>query len=175
MSQTTVSSGETYPVSSGQTDTGDIVLAGGMLDVLSGGTIIGTLNSGGTVAVFAGGTAIDTTDIGGTVELVGGVTSNTTLSGLIGPGGTQVANEFVHSNGSALDTTVNDIAVLVVGSGGIASGTIVNTGGHENVDGGLTRVTAVNAGGFDLIYNDGVASSTIVNSGAEVVEGTPPG
>ena len=32
----TVSSGQTYTVSSGQTDIGDIVLAGGTLDVLSG-------------------------------------------------------------------------------------------------------------------------------------------
>jgi len=35
----TVSSGETYTVSSGETDINDIVLAGGTLDVLSGGTI----------------------------------------------------------------------------------------------------------------------------------------
>src|SRR5262249_56436090 len=124
-------------VSSGQTDVGDIVLAGGTLEVL------------------------------------GGVTSDTTLSGVTV--GTQVANEFVHSNGSALDTTVNDIAVLVVGSGGFASGTIVNSAGHENVDSGFASTTVVNTGGFDLIYDGGVTSGTIVNGGAEVIEGIATG
>src|SRR5262249_38194132 len=134
---TTVSSGQTHTVSSGQTDVGDIVLAGGTLEVL------------------------------------GGVTSDTTLSGVTV--GTQVANEFVHSNGSALGTTVENFAVLVVGSGGFANGTIVNSGGHENVDGGLASGTAVNAGGFDLIYDNGTTSNTIVNGGAEVVEGIATG
>src|SRR5215470_8471143 len=135
---TTVSSGQTHTVSSGQTDIGDIVLAGGTLEVL------------------------------------GGVTSDTTLSGVTA-GGTQVANEFVHSNGSALDTTVNNIAVLVVGSGGFANGTIVNSGGHENVDSGFASTTVVNTGGFDLIYDGGVTSGTIVNGGAEVIEGIATG
>jgi len=45
----TVSSGQTYSVSSGQTDIGDIVLAGGTLDVLSGGVISNTIDSGTTV------------------------------------------------------------------------------------------------------------------------------
>src|SRR5262245_16407318 len=43
----TVSSGQTYTVSSGETDINDIVLAGGTLDVLSGGTIRGTTVSSG--------------------------------------------------------------------------------------------------------------------------------
>jgi autotransporter passenger strand-loop-strand repeat protein len=55
---TTVSSGQTYNVSSGQTDTGDIVVPGGTLDVLSGGTIINTANNGGTDNVY--GSATDT-------------------------------------------------------------------------------------------------------------------
>ena len=100
----TVSSGQTHTVSSGQTDIGDIVLAGGILEVL------------------------------------GGVTSDTTLTA----GSIQVANEFVHSNGSALDTTVNNLGVLVVGSGGFASGTIVDSGGLALVDGGFASTTVVN-------------------------------
>ena len=42
MSTVTVSNGQTYNVSSGQTDTGDTVDLGGTLNVLSGGTISNT-------------------------------------------------------------------------------------------------------------------------------------
>src|SRR5262245_2736578 len=43
------------------------------------------------------------------------------------------------------------------------------------VAGGFASSTAVNAGGFDLIYDRGVTSNTIVNGGAEVVEGRATG
>src|SRR5215470_11345147 len=106
----TVSGNQTFVVSSGQTDIGDIVLAG-TLDVLSGGTVISTL-----VSTLNNGA--------GSLQLFGGVSSITTLS----------SNETVFSNGSALDTTVNNNAVLALGSGGFANGTIVNSGGREIVN-----------------------------------------
>ena len=59
MSTVTVINGQTYNVSSGQTDSGDTVDPGGELDVLSGGTISGTLDYG-AVNIAAGGTATDT-------------------------------------------------------------------------------------------------------------------
>jgi autotransporter passenger strand-loop-strand repeat protein len=55
----TVTSGATYNVSSGQTDTGDTVDNGGTLNVLSGGTISNTYDYG-FVNVSSGGTAIGT-------------------------------------------------------------------------------------------------------------------
>jgi len=63
----TVSSGQTYTVSSGETDINDIVLSGGELDVISGGTASGTIVSGGVVQVSLNN------------SLSGGVTINTTL------------------------------------------------------------------------------------------------
>jgi probable HAF family extracellular repeat protein/autotransporter passenger strand-loop-strand repeat protein len=65
----TVSSGETHIVSSGQTESGDIVLAGGTLDVLSGGTISSTVDSG-TINVY--GIASNTTLSGGMLEVASG-------------------------------------------------------------------------------------------------------
>jgi autotransporter passenger strand-loop-strand repeat protein len=52
---TTVSSGQTLIVSSGQTSTGVIVLSGGTLEVLSGGSVVGTVDSGGNDFISAGG------------------------------------------------------------------------------------------------------------------------
>src|SRR5258708_39134088 len=53
---TTVSSGVTFAVSSGQSDNGDVVLSGGRLNISSGGAGIGTIVSGGGVEyVYAGG------------------------------------------------------------------------------------------------------------------------
>jgi autotransporter passenger strand-loop-strand repeat protein len=71
---TTVSSG-TLAVSSGQTSDGVIVLSGGQLNVLSGGTILNTFNSGGTDVVSSGGTAIGTTVSSGGDELISGGSS----------------------------------------------------------------------------------------------------
>jgi len=51
----TVSSGQTYNVPSGETDINDIVLAGGTLNVLSGGIAIDTVDRDGTITVAAGG------------------------------------------------------------------------------------------------------------------------
>ena len=53
---TIVVSGETYHVTAGQTDTGDIVLNGGTMDVDSGGTANGTtISAGGILNVSHGG------------------------------------------------------------------------------------------------------------------------
>jgi autotransporter passenger strand-loop-strand repeat protein len=54
MTTVTVTSGQTYPVSSGETDIGDTVLFGGTLEVLSGGTTSNTVISGGSEQVLSG-------------------------------------------------------------------------------------------------------------------------
>ena len=59
MSTVTVINGQTYNVSSGQTDIGDTVNPGGLLNVLSGGTISNTLDNQ-YVFIFSGGTGIGT-------------------------------------------------------------------------------------------------------------------
>src|SRR5436190_1310255 len=54
---TTVSSGQTLQISGGESSASVIVLSGGTLEVLSGGTANITENSGGIDAIFSGGTA----------------------------------------------------------------------------------------------------------------------
>ena len=67
---TTVLPGHTLNVSAGQTSSGVIVDSGGTLNVLSGGTVISTIDSG-SVNVSSGGKAVDTTVAsGGTVVFV---------------------------------------------------------------------------------------------------------
>src|SRR5258708_39636303 len=74
MSGGIVSSGATYVVSAGVTESGDIVTGpGSLLIVGSGGTTIGaTATSGGTEEVLAGGVASGTVIAGGTLELASG-------------------------------------------------------------------------------------------------------
>jgi autotransporter passenger strand-loop-strand repeat protein len=66
MTTITVSSGQTWNVSSGETDNGDIVLGGGFIYVTSGGTTIDTtVSSGGNETVYAGSTTSGTVVLGG--------------------------------------------------------------------------------------------------------------
>lgn len=121
MTTVTVVPGQTHIVAPGQTEIGDIVLAGGTLDVPLGATISNTFVAG-LDNVFLG-TAIGTTVVGGGIEDVeGGFASGTTISAL--------GQQFVGAGGTAFDTTV--------GSGGIqtlldatASGTVVSAEGHR--------------------------------------------
>ena len=100
----TVSSGVTFTVSAGQTDTGLIVLSGGTLNVLSGGVVIDTLDSGGTENISSGGAA------SGTAVFSGG-------------------KETVFFSGTATATTVNNGGFQVLVGGGVTSTTSINIGG----------------------------------------------
>ena len=176
-----ISSGQTYTVSSGQTGTGDIVvLAGGVLNVLSGGTVVSTLISGGTAEVFAGGTSLSTTVNNG-VEVVWsgavseaatinnggfdfilGTCSNTTLNG---------GTEFVEFGGFAFETQVNSGGVeAVYDFGSEAESDTINVGGAEVLSGGGNDVGAV-VQGVQFVLAGGTASAgTIRFGGVQVVE-----
>ena len=65
---TTVLPGQTLNVGAGQTSSGVIVNSGGTLNVLSGGTIISTIDSG-LVNVSSGGKAVGTTVASGQTNL----------------------------------------------------------------------------------------------------------
>ena len=144
---TTVSSGQTYTVSSGQTDFGDIVLAGGTLDVLFGGVISNTIDSG-TVQVGlgdgSGGTAIGTTVVSGGIEVV-------------------------RLGGSAVETTVDSGGILAV-TLGFALSTTVNNGGFEVVVGGVTSDTLVEAGGVDIAIFAQTFSTVVSSGGVQVLD-----
>jgi autotransporter passenger strand-loop-strand repeat protein len=167
---TTVSSGQTVVISAGQTSSGIIVLSGGLLDVLSGGTVINAVDSG-NMNVQSGGTGRDTV----------------THSGELGMGG-----EVVLSGGAEIGATVSTFGGLTVSSGGIAdevtvlnavafvdfgtaSRTIVSSGDGFVSSGGSAVSTTINGRGQD-IFSGGVATGTIVGSGggSESVDGGTP-
>jgi autotransporter passenger strand-loop-strand repeat protein len=170
----TVTAGQTYNVSSGQTDSGDIVDNGCTLNVLSGGAISATQDSG-TLYVSAGGTATDTVVLNSVLLNVYGSATGTIVygSGL----------EIVYSGGIAIGTVVNVGAQVVEFGGtelnptinssrdqaiyGVASGTVVNSGSNEYVYSGGTAIGTVvnndNHGGLD-VFSGGTAIGTTVNS-----------
>src|SRR5579871_6253714 len=90
MSGQIVSGGATFVVSSGVTDSGDVVTGpGSLLIVNSGGAAIGALASnGGTERVLAGGLADGAIIAGGTLELTSGSSAGTASLLFVGSGGT---------------------------------------------------------------------------------------
>src|SRR5262249_48099279 len=92
----TVSSGQTHIVSSGQTESGDIVLAGGTLDVLSGGTISSTVDSG-TINVY--GIASATTLSGGALEVASGGSTGSAPVTFTNAGGILELDDSRHFHG----------------------------------------------------------------------------
>ena len=145
----TVSSGQTYTVPAGQTDTGDVVLDGGILDVLAGGTISNTIVNGGTninTAPSSGidnvfGKAIDTTVIAGAAEYVYGATIGTTLSGVqYGQ-----AHQYVLSGGVVISTFVGNISDQLINPGGTAVDTQVNGYAAQQTDEGIAVSTTVSS------------------------------
>src|SRR5258708_17223521 len=90
MSGGIVSSGATYVVSSGVTESGDIVTGpGSLLIVSSGGTTIGaTVVNNGKEDVLAGGVASGTVIAGGTLELASGGSADAGAISFSGTGGT---------------------------------------------------------------------------------------
>ena len=92
-----VSSGQTYNITSGQTDTGDVVLSGGTMLVLSGGEADFTwVGIGGSMKVSSGGLASNTiVSSGGSIVLSGGAAEDTILRGgalTVGAGGTRLGS-----------------------------------------------------------------------------------
>jgi len=122
---TTVSNGQTSGVSSGSTSGGWIVLAGGTLNVLSGGVISGAVDSGGFDVVSAGGLALSTTISSGGTQYDYGSASGTIVSS----GGF----EYVVSGGTAASTTISG-GTLEVTSGANGGNVTFASGGILQLD-----------------------------------------
>jgi autotransporter passenger strand-loop-strand repeat protein len=136
----TVSSGQTFTVSAGQTETSLIVLSGGILNVLSGGSVVNTLDSGGTVYISSGGAASGTAVFrGGSVNVFSGGTTTATA---IDNGGLQIVE------------------------GGVVSTTAINIGGTMVLASGNTHAS-LNEGTF--IFSGGTHSATGLTGNGEVV------
>jgi autotransporter passenger strand-loop-strand repeat protein len=150
-----VSSGQTLRISSGQTSQGVLVLNGGILDILSGGTAV----SGGVAGeddVSAGGVASAMT-IGGGFEYVssGGTAISTTLF--------EHASQTVYQGGKAEFTVVSFGSFEFVQSGATTSFTTVS-GGTEDVLAGVVFSTVV-SDGFEYVFSGGLASGTVASNG----------
>ena len=192
-----VSSGGIFVISSGITESGITILAGGTLIVESGGTALNTLNSG-SETVSAGGSDIGGTIANGGAQDLFGIASGTVIL----DGGSQT----VEASGHAVGTVLSDPAVQtvfgsadgtvvsvgdfqIVGAGGVASATVVSSGGIQAVsaggvanaaiisgggtqnvfDGGLTNGTTILGGGVEELFSGAVAIGTVVSSGGSEV------
>jgi autotransporter passenger strand-loop-strand repeat protein len=150
-----------YHVSAGQTDTSDVVVSGGTMDVDSGGTARQTtVSAGGEEFIASGGVASGTVVSSGGTEIVdpGGVATHTVISG----GGI----ESVY--GVASGTVVRGGKEFVQ-SGGVASAAVVSSGGIEQVFfGGTADGATVKAGGTATIGPNG----KLMLQGAAIEAGT---
>ena len=184
-----------YYVSSGVTDSDDIIVSGGSMVVLSGGTAIGaTDHSGGLLTLESGGVGSDTSVAAGGSEIISA--GGTDLGAQI-VGGTQDVfgyasgaavfrgSQVVSAGGTAANTTVSSGGTLTVLSGGLADPATVYGGGSEIVGsggsdfgarifGGVQQVIGYAAGvvvhaGSQVVEAGGLASGTTVSGGAEIV------
>jgi autotransporter passenger strand-loop-strand repeat protein len=170
MTTITVSSGQTWSVSSGETDNGDVVLAGGTLVVGSGGTAISDAIYG-TEFVVSGGFSSGATVLNGGVEAVydsGSQVLNDVISSggteLVSAGGTAVGSivkgvEFVQNGGQAFGADVE--GHQIVQSGGVATNDLIGGGLVDVQAGGLAFVTFTSNGGILELDASQVFSGTV--------------
>src|SRR5439155_225243 len=136
---TIVSSGQTLTISSGQTDTGDVVLSSGAI-LVYGAAVSTQVMSWGQQDVYSGGVAVSTT---------------------INNGGAQ----YIFSGGTASNTTINSgayeqVGVESPGGGGRSENATVYNGGLQTVTlSGLTHGTTL-SGGTQQVLEGGAASGT---------------
>jgi autotransporter passenger strand-loop-strand repeat protein len=153
--------GQTYNVSSGQTDTGDLVDLGGTLAVLLDGTISNTTDYG-TVNVSSGGTASGTVVYNGSVNVFsGGTISNTLDEGSV----------YVSSGGSAVGTTIDGGGIeYIYDDGTVTNTTIVD--GSQQVNSSVRTTNTMIFGGSQQVNSGGVAVDTTIDDlqGGTVVQ-----
>ena len=152
-------------------------VAGGVIDVESGGVISNVIAAAQAIQILSGGagygTVIDNSiDPAYTYLQVdaGGLASGTVISnGYFIIGG--VAKNTVIDGYYSINRFQPDVAGYdAVESGGVAFNTVVEDGGQETVyAGGLTSAFEVNSGGEEVISSGGVADGGVINSGATLI------
>ncbi len=132
-------------VGSGQTSSGLVVTSGNVVAV-SGGTVVSTtVSSGGQLYVSSGGTAIVTNDYG-YVDI---------------------------ENGGVLSATTVEADAVLIGGGGTASGTVVESAGLIQLGGtGVNDGATVSGGGVAWVYNSATISGATLNGGKVILGGT---
>lgn len=153
------------------------VHSGGAQYVYEGGTADrSTVNDAGYMSVYSGGFASEATiESGGTLYAVDGATatglvmnSGATLITSTGAtlNGSNALDDFYISAGQAKNLLLENNGSLYVGADGSATGTIVNQGGVEYVQGNASG-TVVNTDGLQQVYQSGTATGTLVNAGGQ--------
>jgi autotransporter passenger strand-loop-strand repeat protein len=157
---------------------GDIVtgtVAGGEFDVLGGASSSGIkIEAGGLLRIYSG--AFDDSALisnGGEEQVREGAIAN----------GAEIANggyQEILSGGSTTSTTIDSGGIQQVA--GAAIDTTVNSGGQQQVGRGIAGATPgvatgtiVNSGGSAIVLIDGAASSTTLNGGEQDVYGSATG
>jgi autotransporter passenger strand-loop-strand repeat protein len=173
---TTLVSGATLWVETGATASGDTVGNGGSEQVYSGAVVSSaTVNEGGLLNLL-GGTAYNTLVSGITVNS-GGVLNVSSGGEASGTKIVEFGNAYVSSGGTVVSTTLigngnfdPDGGFLAI-RGGIASGTVVSSGGVERVGPrGFTGSEDVSgtilAGGQMTVFSGSMAiSATVIGNG----------
>ena len=126
----------------GSTLDGATVGSGDTAYILPEGTASSSLiTAGGTINVYSGGIAADTTISGGVANILsGGEASRTILAA--------------------------GFQILTVSSGGAATGTVINSGGVENIlSGGTATSAAINGGATEYVFSGATTTGSFVYSG----------
>ncbi len=125
------------------------------------------VNQGGNASIVASATL----DLNPTIlPFNATVPSGHTFSGIEVPAG--ITLEVLSGGTTSAITVSGQAAVEQVDLGGLAVGTMLLAGGDQSVD-GTASGTVVNSGGEEDVGNDGTTSGTIVNSGGlQYVDGT---
>ncbi len=150
-----------YRVSANQIDTGDVVVSGGSMFVLSGGVADGTtVSSGGFLAIERGGTDSGTVLEG--IEVIRGTDLGATVSG-----GTAV----VIAGGTDSGATIDSGGLLKIIGGSVAVDDTIASGGKVIVQGGGVDIdVTISSGGTGIVLGGGTIA---VESGAtSVIDGT---
>ena len=140
------------------------LLAGGLIEICSGGQASDTVLSGGSMAVFDG-RAIDTNLQKGAVAVVssGGSMKKTVVSANSGSG----AELHLRYDAKATDTTVDFLGKMYVSNGGTADKTVLNGSMYVSAGGIASRTTV--SGGSMIVSNGGSAAKATVSGGSMIL------
>ena len=170
ISRTTLNNGKLYVSSGGKADT-ITVNKNGFVSIASAASAAGaTVHSGGSMQIKSGGTATELLENGGNVNVQSGAKvtfASNTISGL-----TLASTVMtVHSNTSAVDTTIGSNANLIIYSGGSANRTNID-GGHITVSsGGNASGITLNNGSMAVSFNGNGSGITLNNGSMAVYSG----
>jgi autotransporter passenger strand-loop-strand repeat protein len=146
-------------ISKGQVASGLMIGPNDTVVVLSGGTIVQTLDNGGLISVASGGVASASSLSSGAREIIsaGGMTSGDTV--------TQSGTLISQSGGLVLNPTTDPGGSLLILKGAIVSGETISSGGYDNIS-GVAIGDTIDAGGQSLVLSGGVASNTTLMAGS---------